>query len=33
VMTNRGLEDEESQRSHRDGWQASFDNLDRVLAA
>jgi uncharacterized protein YndB with AHSA1/START domain len=32
VMTNRGLEDEESQRSHRDGWQASFDNLDRVLA-
>jgi uncharacterized protein YndB with AHSA1/START domain len=33
VLTNRGLEDEESQRSHRAGWEASFDNLDRVLAA
>jgi uncharacterized protein YndB with AHSA1/START domain len=32
VLTNRGLEDEASQRSHREGWQASFDNLDGVLA-
>jgi uncharacterized protein YndB with AHSA1/START domain len=33
VLTNRGLRDEESKRSHREGWQASFDNLERVLAA
>jgi uncharacterized protein YndB with AHSA1/START domain len=33
VLTNRGLPDEESRRSHREGWAASFDNLDRVLAA
>jgi uncharacterized protein YndB with AHSA1/START domain len=33
VLTNRGLEDEESKRSHRAGWEASFVNLDRVLAA
>jgi uncharacterized protein YndB with AHSA1/START domain len=33
VLTNRGLGDEESRRSHREGWEASFDNLDRVLAA
>jgi uncharacterized protein YndB with AHSA1/START domain len=32
VLTNRGLKDEESRRSHREGWQASFDNLERVLA-
>jgi glutathione S-transferase len=32
VLTNRGLPDEQSKRSHRDGWQTSFDNLDRVLA-
>jgi uncharacterized protein YndB with AHSA1/START domain len=32
VLTNRGLGDEESERSHREGWLASFDNLDRVLA-
>lgn len=32
VLTNRGLRDEESKRSHEEGWQASFDNLDRVLA-
>jgi uncharacterized protein YndB with AHSA1/START domain len=32
VLTNRGLEDDESLRSHREGWQASFENLDRVLA-
>jgi uncharacterized protein YndB with AHSA1/START domain len=31
VLTNRGLRDEESRRSHEEGWQASFDNLDRVL--
>jgi uncharacterized protein YndB with AHSA1/START domain len=33
VLTNRGLPDEESKRAHRDGWQASFDNLDRLLVA
>jgi uncharacterized protein YndB with AHSA1/START domain len=33
VLTNRGIRDEESRRSHREGWDASFDNLDRVLAA
>jgi uncharacterized protein YndB with AHSA1/START domain len=31
ILTNRGLKDEESKRSHRQGWEASFDNLDRVL--
>jgi uncharacterized protein YndB with AHSA1/START domain len=33
VLTNRGLRDEESKRSHLEGWQGSFDNLDRLLAA
>ena len=33
VLTNRGLDDEESQRSHREGWELSFDNLDLVLGA
>jgi uncharacterized protein YndB with AHSA1/START domain len=33
VLTNRGLSDEDARRSHRKGWEASFDNLDRVLAA
>src|SRR5262249_9679228 len=33
VLTNRGLRDEGSERSHREGWQASFDNLERVFAA
>jgi hypothetical protein len=33
VLTNRGLRDEESKRAHREGWEAAFDNLDRVLAA
>jgi hypothetical protein len=28
----QGFRDEESRRSHRAGWEASFDNLDRVLA-
>jgi uncharacterized protein YndB with AHSA1/START domain len=32
VLTNTGLAGEESKRSHRSGWQASFDNLDRVLS-
>lgn len=32
MLTNRGLKDEESKRSHKEGWEASFDNLDRVLA-
>lgn len=33
VLTNSGLADEEARRSHREGWEASFDNLARVLAA
>jgi hypothetical protein len=32
VLINRGLRDEKSRASHREGWVASFDNLDRVLA-
>jgi uncharacterized protein YndB with AHSA1/START domain len=32
VLTNRGLPDEKSRRSHEEGWRASFDNLDRVPA-
>lgn len=32
VMTNRGLADEQARESHRDGWEESFDNLDRALA-
>jgi uncharacterized protein YndB with AHSA1/START domain len=32
VLTNRGLPNEKSRRSHREGWETSFDNLDRVLA-
>lgn len=32
VMTNRGLADERSRESHRDGWEGSFDNLARVLS-
>jgi uncharacterized protein YndB with AHSA1/START domain len=31
VLTNRGRFDEPSRRSHREGWEGSFDNLDRVL--
>lgn len=31
VLTNRGLPDEASSEAHRDGWHASFDNLDAVL--
>jgi uncharacterized protein YndB with AHSA1/START domain len=32
VLTNRGLLDEQSRRSHREGWEGSFDNLDRMLS-
>jgi uncharacterized protein YndB with AHSA1/START domain len=32
VLTNAGLTDADEQ-SHREGWDASFDNLDVVLAA
>jgi len=32
VMTNRGLVDEQSRESHREGWEESFDNLARVVA-
>jgi uncharacterized protein YndB with AHSA1/START domain len=32
VLTNRGLPDELSRESHREGWEGSFDNLDRELA-
>jgi uncharacterized protein YndB with AHSA1/START domain len=31
VLTNSGLRDEQSKREHEEGWQASFDNLDRAL--
>lgn len=33
VVTNRGLRDEESKESHREGWEESLANLDRLLAA
>jgi len=33
VLTNRGLEDDETVRTHRAGWEASFDNLDDALAS
>ena len=33
VLTNRGLRDDKSRRDHEEGWQASFDNLDLVLAS
>jgi uncharacterized protein YndB with AHSA1/START domain len=33
VVTNRGLRDEESKESHREGWLGSLANLERVLAA
>jgi uncharacterized protein YndB with AHSA1/START domain len=32
VLLNRDLPDEESERLHREGWEGSFDNLERVLA-
>lgn len=32
VMTNRGLADEQSRESHRQGWEGSFDNLARLVA-
>ena len=32
VPTNRGLPDGQSRESHREGWEGSVDNLDRVLA-
>jgi len=32
VLTNAGLADEQASESHREGWEASFDNLDGVLA-
>jgi len=32
VMINRGLLDDATRESHREGWEGSFDNLDRVLA-
>jgi uncharacterized protein YndB with AHSA1/START domain len=31
VLTNRGLPDEEAKRAHREGWETSLDNLERVL--
>jgi uncharacterized protein YndB with AHSA1/START domain len=33
VLINRGLRDEQSRESHREGWDGSFDNLDRLLAS
>jgi uncharacterized protein YndB with AHSA1/START domain len=32
VMINRGLADEQSRESHREGWEGSFDNLDRLFS-
>ncbi len=32
VMTNRGLVDERSRESHREGWEGSFDNLARLVS-
>jgi uncharacterized protein YndB with AHSA1/START domain len=32
VLTNSGLPNEDERRSHEEGWQLCFDNLDRVLA-
>jgi uncharacterized protein YndB with AHSA1/START domain len=32
LLTNRGLPDRAARDSHRDGWLASFENLDVVLA-
>jgi uncharacterized protein YndB with AHSA1/START domain len=32
VLTNRGLPDKASRESHREGWEGSFDNLERMLA-
>jgi uncharacterized protein YndB with AHSA1/START domain len=32
VLTNTGLDDERALREHREGWDLSFDNLERVLA-
>lgn len=32
VMTNHGLGDEQSRESHREGWEASFDNLARLVS-
>jgi uncharacterized protein YndB with AHSA1/START domain len=31
VLTNTGLRDDEEKREHRQGWEASFDNLERIL--
>ena len=31
VLTNRGMVDEQSRKSHFEGWEGSFDNLERVL--
>jgi uncharacterized protein YndB with AHSA1/START domain len=31
VLTNTGLPDEEARRAHREGWETSLENLERVL--
>jgi uncharacterized protein YndB with AHSA1/START domain len=31
VLTNRDLPDEDARRAHREGWETSLDNLERVL--
>jgi uncharacterized protein YndB with AHSA1/START domain len=33
ILTNGGLPDEAARRAHREGWEASLDNLERVLEA
>lgn len=32
VLTHNALRDEDSVRSHREGWNTCFDNLERALA-
>jgi uncharacterized protein YndB with AHSA1/START domain len=32
VMTNRGLTDERSRESHREGWEGSFDKLAELVS-
>ena len=31
VLTNRGLSDDEAERLHREGWELSLTNLERLL--
>ena len=33
ILTNRGLADEEAKDLHREGWDLSLDNLERLLGS